>query len=401
MKFKSIVLFLLISILNQPLFSAEFPLKQKTDEPVFRMVDSITTTPVANQYKTNTCWSFSTISFLESELIRKTGTYYNFSEMYVIRKAYVEKAERYIRMQGHINFAGGGEPNDVLDVFKKSGFMPESSYTGLVKEQINHNHLAMDESLKNFVSDIVKNPAEKLNENWLNEFNKKIDGFIGELPLTFVYNEKEYTPASFAGTIDLNYDDYILLTSLSHHPYYSKFILEVPDNWSWGEVYNVPLNELTEILEFALSKGYSATWSADISEKGFSFSNGIAVVPEVLYDTETGNSRKKIEKLSPEDFSEKYLKNIPSIKELSVTPVIRQKAFDNLSTTDDHGMHITGKAVDPNGKTFYYVKNSWGTNNLYHGYQFVSKPYFEFKTISIMLHKDAIPAEIKEKLKID
>jgi bleomycin hydrolase len=366
----------------------------------FDFSSKIETTSVKDQYKTGTCWSFSTLSFLESELIRKTGHEYDFSEMFVVRKVYTEKALRYVRMHGTINFAAGGEPNDVVNIINNYGVVPELAYTGLKVDSLNHTHTEMDAILKEYVNTIIKNPSKQLSNVWLDGFNAILDSYLGEVPNEFKINKETYTAKSFGETLDLKPDDYVIISSFSYKPYYSTFILEVPDNWSWGKVYNVPLNELLEITDYALANGYSATWSADISEKGFSFKNGMAVAPEILYEPATLELKVKHKLLPENERKEMYFSIENPIKEISVDEKKRQKAFDDYSTQDDHGMHILGLATDKNGREFYYVKNSWGTNNPYGGYLFVSKAYFKYKTIAIMLHKDAVPVSIKKKLNL-
>jgi bleomycin hydrolase len=366
----------------------------------FNLEVKLPSTSVKDQNKTNTCWSFSTLSFLESELLRKTGKKYDFSEMYIVREVYMEKAERYVRMHGGMNFAAGGEPNDVTNIVKNFGLMPESAYSGLKVDSLNHIHFEMDAVLKDYVNTIIRNPDKTLTNVWLEGFNSILDSYLGELPETFVADNKEYTARSYAKSLDIDPDDYVLITSFKYKPYYSSFVLEVPDNWSWGEVYNVPLNELSEITDYALENGYSTTWSADVSEKGFSFKNGMAVAPKILYEPASKSESRMVSKLSNDKRDELFFNLKKPVEELVVTEENRQKAFDDYSTQDDHGMHILGKATDKNGHEYYYVKNSWGTDNPYNGYLFVSKPYFEYKTIAIMLHKDAIPVHIKNKLNL-
>lgn len=366
----------------------------------FALTLEIPNTEVKNQYKTGTCWSFSTLSFVESELLRTQKKEYNLSEMFIVHNVYGNKAEKYVRMHGATNFAAGGEPNDVIDIIKKYGIIPEEAYSGLKVDPNKHNHYEMDKVLKEYVDAVIKNPNEKLTNVWHEGFMSIIDSYLGKIPEDFTYENQTYTPKSFASSLDINPDDYVMLTSFTHHPYYSSFILEIPDNWSWASLYNLPLNELMQVVDQALESGYSMVWAADVSEKGFMFSEGLAVAPKVLYQPDSEAEFKKVSKLSKEKTKALFADLDNPIEELDVTQENRQQGFNDYSTTDDHGMHLLGKGTDRNGKKYYYIKNSWGTDNTQNGYMYISEAYFKYKTISIMLHKDAIPQTIKEKLHI-
>ncbi|MBN2487101.1 MAG: aminopeptidase [Bacteroidales bacterium] len=364
----------------------------------FEFTTKIAASPVKNQGRTNTCWCFATISLIESDLLRLTGKTYDLSEMFIIRKVYLEKAERYIRMHGHMNFAGGGEPDNVIDVIKKYGIMPESAYSGLKNDSLQHNHHLMDLELKQFVSDVVKNPEKNLNKNWKEKFEAIMDRHIGHVPETFTFEESEHTAKSFAGTLNLNFDNYILITSFNHHPYYQSFILEVPDNWSCGSFYNVPPGELKKIVQHALINGHSAVWAADYSETGFDHRAGMAVAPKMLYKNGEKRSITKLQRYSAEERDKYFFDLSQPVNEIIADSLNRQEAFDNYASTDDHAMHIVGQAKGINGKTYFYVKNSWGTNNKFGGYLFISEAYFNYKTISLMVDKNYLPDETKELL---
>ena len=392
------LLLLLAGTVNASLIAKDK--RPEAKAPDFKLTYDIQATSVKDQYRTSTCWSFATISFLESEILRNQHKDYNLSEMYIIRKVYLEKAERFIRMHGNMNFAGGGEPNDVIDAIKKYGLMPEEAYSGLLNDSLKHNHIEMDKELRAFVNSIIRNPQKNYTDDWKVEFKAIMDKYLGKVPETFKFEGTKYTPESFANSLDLNLDDYILITSFSHHPFYSRFILEVPDNWSWGEVYNVPLNELTRIADTAITEGYSLVWAADNTEKGFDFNDGMAVVPKILYESGHQKEKLKIDRMSTEEREKLFFNLNNPVDELTVTQQNRQDAFDNYSTTDDHGMHIVGKALGRDGKEYYYVKNSWGINNKYSGYLYVSDAYFMYKTISIMVDKKAIPQELRNRLKL-
>ncbi len=359
-------------------------------------------TSVKDQYRTGTCWSFSTISFLESEMLRLGKPEVDLSEMFVVRHTYSEKAKRFVRLHGELSFSAGGAFHDVTNIMSEYGIVPESVYSGLKDGQKKHVHNDMDNALVNEVKGIVNSKEIDFQKVCNETVDSTLNNYLGEIPQSFEYEGKNYTPQSFATDyVGLNMDDYIEITSYTHHPFYSKFILEVPDNWSWDELYNVPFNEMEEIIDYSLENGYTVAWAADVSEKGFATSNkGFAVLPvapaEKMDETEIAKWQAMTEK---EKDRELYKLDKP-VKELEVTQEMRQTAFDNYQTTDDHGMHIIGMAKTSDGKVFYKVKNSWGDYNKFDGYFYASKPYVEYKTMSLMVHKDGVPPAIREKLKL-
>jgi bleomycin hydrolase len=307
--------------------------------------------------------------------------------MFNIRYAYPLKAESYIRYNGLANFGEGGQAHDVMNVIRNNGFVPEESYTGMLAGEDQHNHGEMDAILKGIVDGINKVKGGKITPVWSQIIEATLNTYLGVPPKEFTYQEKVYTPKGFVETTGFNPDDYIELTSYTHHPFYRTFDLEIPDNWSRDKYYNLPIDDLVKIMNSALEKGYSIAWDGDVSEKSFDRKKGIATIP---VEEEISDDTKKDE----EDKDQLE-------KEKSVTQEMRQQAFDNRTTTDDHLMHITGLAKDQNDNIFYYTKNSWGTKNKkYDGYWYMSVPYVRLKTIAIMVHKDAIPEEMKAKLKI-
>ena len=378
--------------------------KDKSDKPTtgYEFTDEIVlpTTPVKDQYRSGTCWSFSGISFLESEMMRMGKPAVNLSEMFVVWHCYSDKAKKDVRLHGNLNFAAGGEFHDVTNTIAKYGMVPESVYSGLNYGESKHVHGEMDRMLKDEVDAVIENPNKKLSTVWHEAVDATLNTYLGEIPKSFEYEGKTYTPQSFAKDyMGLNMDDYVEITSYTHHPFYSKFILEIPDNWSWDEAYNVPLNDLEDIIDYSLNNGYTVAWAADVSEKGFETSNkGVAVMPSAPAEDMSDAEIAKWEAL-PEKEKEKELYALDkTAPEIEVTPEMRQVAFDNYQTTDDHGMQIIGTAKNSDGKIFYKVKNSWGDYNLYHGYFYASKPYVAYKTMSIMVNKNAIPQIIREKL---
>jgi bleomycin hydrolase len=304
-----------------------------------------------------------------------------------------------VRWQGNINFAAGGEFHDVLEIIREKGIMPEEVYSGKVIGEVNHTHGEMDAVLKGYMDALIKNENGKLSPVWDKGVQGILDAYLGKYPDKFIYKGKEYTAATFSSSLGLNLDDYVEISSYTHHPFYEQFVLEVPDNWMMGSIYNVTLDEMIQVIDYSLERGYTVGWGADVSEKGFSWKNGVAVVPAEKLEDMTGTEREKWEKLSEEERKKQMYSFEEIVPEMTITQEIRQKAFDNYQTTDDHGMHIVGTAHDQNGNLYYIVKNSWGTTgNDYQGYFYASKAYVAYKTIDILVHKDAIPKEIRKKL---
>ncbi|HNX56264.1 MAG TPA: C1 family peptidase [Prolixibacteraceae bacterium] len=368
----------------------------------FTAVKEIPCTPVKDQYRSGTCWSFSGLGFIESEMLRMGKPTVDLAEMFVVYHSYADKATKYVRLHGSLNFGAGGAFHDVTNVIRKYGIVPEEFYKGLNYGEEKHVHGELDRILLDNVKAVVDNPNKKLTTAWHDAFDSNLDSYLGKLPEKFQYQGKEYTPQSFATDyVGLNMDDYVEITSFTHHPFYSKFIIEVPDNWSWNEVYNVPLNEMDEIIDNAINSGYPVAWAADVSEKGFATSKkGIAVIPVADKANMTDAEITKWEKLSDKEKDEELYKLNKPGAEKTITQEMRQIDFDDYQTTDDHGMLIVGTAKDQNGKIYYKVKNSWGSYNDYAGFFYASKPYVEFKTTSIMVHKDAIPKNIRKKLNL-
>lgn len=361
----------------------------KGSEYKFTVVKNLDATAVQNQGITGTCWSFSSLSFFESELIRMgKGKEFNLAEMYIARKAYPLKADNYIRMHGRANMAEGGGFSDVVNVIRKYGMVPEDVYTGKKNPKDQHNHGLLETTLKGIVGVVADDKYSKIDfEAMHNAVESTCDAFLGKVPEKFTYKGKEYTPKSYYEATGINIDDYVFLTSYTHHPFYSKFTLEVPDNWNWDQMYNLPLNEFQEVMQNAVTTGFSFAWASDVSEKGFRFKDGLAIVPETPIADMTDEEKAALVKKPHTQFK--------------VTQENRQLAFDNYETQDDHGMHVVGLVKDQNSTPYYIVKNSWGTDrNECDGYFYASESYVLYKTTSIMLHKKAIPAAIAKKLGI-
>lgn len=357
------------------------------DAFVFTNVVNIENTPVKNQGSSGTCWSYSANSFLESEMIRMGKEPVEISQIYTARNAYIEKGKNYVRMHGAIALGDGGALHDVINMYKKYGALPQSEYTGLNYGTSNNKFAEMATINKGLLEAVVKNPNGELSPSWIKAYTSVIDSYLGTVPETFTYKGKKYTPHTFAKeVIGIDADDYVEISSLKEHEYYTQFVLMVPDNWSLDMVYNVKMNDLTDIIDNALKNGYSVGWAGDVSERGFSWKNGVAYVPSKDYTDMTSSERESIFK-GPKE-------------EMEITEDMRQEAFDNYQTTDDHGMHIVGLTKDQNGKEYYMIKNSWGASNDYQGYMYMSKNFVKYKTTAILLHKGGLPKNISKKLDI-
>ncbi len=364
----------------------------------FTDIKRLPTTSVKSQDRAGTCWSWSTISFLESEIMRMGKDSVSLSPMFVVWNTYHEKGVKYVRMQGKLNFGQGGASADVTWAIKDHGIVPLELYKGLNYGEEVHVHGELDAVLKGYVDAIVSNPNKKISTAWLRGYDAVLNEYLGEKPEKFTWKGKEYTPQTFATqACGLNMDDYISLTSFTHHPFYTQFAIEVPDNWIGEMSYNLPLDELMDVLDKAIDKGYTFSWGSDVSEAGFT-REGLAVVPDVNFKEMSDAEIAKWVKMPKSQQNAELLKK-PG-KEKEITQEIRQIEFDNQLTTDDHGMHVIGKAVDQIGNKYFIVKNSWGAYNKYDGYLYASYPFVAYKTTSVMIHKDALPKELKKKLGI-
>jgi len=380
-----IIIFILIFSLT-----ASFSESKKKEKPAykFKILKQLPATPVKSQGSTGTCWVFSATSFLESEILRAGGEAVDLSEMFIARHAYTDKATRFVHMHGDANFSSGGQFHDVIDQMKKYGIVPENVFTGKLRGQFRHNHGELRTILRGFLDGVIKRKGKKLTPVWMDAFQAILDIYLGKDPESFKVKENNYSPESYLKSLPIDPEDYIEITSYTHHPYYKKFRLEIPDNWSYDRnYYNVPMNELLGIAKESLKKGYTFGWDADCSDKFFSKDKmDVALVPEK--DWEQWKKKEQKDKIKK------------PVKEKNITAEMRQEAFENWSTTDDHLMHITGTAVDQNNQPYFLMKNSWGTDRKYKGYHYISEAYFKLRTICLMVNKNSLTKDMRDKLGI-
>ena len=354
----------------------------------FTTVKELPITPVKNQYRSGTCWCFSTLSFLESEIIKAKNLkdpaeYPDFSEMFVVRKAYYDKAIKYVRMDGFLNFAAGSDFGDVLEVAKTYGLISEKDYSGLQYGYDLPVQGELDAVLKGYVSAVVKNPNKKLTKVWPKGLDGILDAYMGVIP------EDKVIPADQLG---INLDDYIGFTSYTHHPFYTAFAMEVPDNWRCTPSWNVPLDEFMAIIDNAVNNGYTVAWGGDVSESGFT-RNGLAILVDEANKATSGSDQERWVGKADEKPAAK-----PAVKEVQVTQELRQEYYDEKTSTDDHGMHLYGIAKDQNGVKYYMIKNSWGVTGAYDGLWYMSENFVKGKTLNILVNKKAVPKEILKKI---
>lgn len=376
---------------------------QQTDveKNQFTVTKELPITSIKDQGNSGTCWSYSAIGFLEAELLRMGKLEYDLSDMFVVSRSYKDKARRYVRLHGKLNFAQGGSFYDVLYVLKHYGAVPESEMTGLGYGTTKNAHNEIESAALGYVESIVKNPNGKLSPVWSVGFDALIDAYLGKEPESFTYNGKNYTPKSFAAALGLNADDYVSLTSFTHHPFYQTFALEIEDNWRWAQSYNIPIEELMQVMENAILQGYPIAWGADVSEVGFT-RDGIAVLADVEAIETKGSDQARWIGLS---YAAKRAQianmvNSADCPEINPTQEFRQEGFDNYTLTDDHGMVIYGMAKNQHGRPFFMVKNSWGNAGEYNGIWYASWNYVAGRTMNIVVHKKALPAAIAKKLGI-
>lgn len=360
-----------LSVIAFSLFSQGYTFTEKIN---------LEASPVISQGHTGTCWCFSTSSFLESEIFRISGKHIDLSEMYTVRETYPVKARNYLMRQGHAQFDQGGLAHDVMNSVERFGLVPQSVYSGHVESETSYDHSEMVALLKSMLNTYLEKPSGELSDKWMEAVNAILDIYMGPVPETFEYEGKTYTPQSFLAMTQLKPEDYVTITSFTQHGFYDAFILNIPDNFSNGSMYNVPLDEMMNVVDNALKNGYTVELDCDVSEPTFNARTGVAVIPK----NETNNENAMTSPYPEKEISQEY----------------RQKLFENQSTTDDHLMHITGMEVDQNGTKYYKVKNSWGTGLAHGGYVYMSESYLRLKAISVMVHKNALPKKTARELNI-
>ncbi len=364
----------------------------------FKTVKELPISSVKNQHRSSTCWCFSTLSYFESELMRLGKGEMDFSEAFVVNKTMMDRAEKAVRTHGDVSFSPGGFAYDVAYCWKHYGIIPQEAMPtmGTLYGDSLPNNNELDKITESYVTAIAKSDAKKLSPLWKQGLQSIYDTYLGKCPEKFTYKGKEYTPQSYAASLGLNMDDYVSITSFTHHPFYEKMVIEVQDNWRWDLAYNVPMDEMMKIIDNAVDKGYTLAWGADVSELGFS-RNGIGQLPDVKSAEFSGSDQARWTGLTSDWSKREFLTSKP-LPEIKATQTLRQLGYDNWETTDDHGMLIYGIAKDQNGKEYYMAKNSWGTDNQYKGTWYFTKTFVAMKTIDVMVHKDAIPADIAKKL---
>ena len=366
---------------------------------VFTTIKENKITSVKNQNRSSTCWAYSALGFLEAELLRLNKGDCDFSEMFVVYHTMLDRAVNYVRLHGDASFSPGGSFYDVLYCWRHYGIVPDKAMpAGVMYGDTLANHSDLDAAAKAYVDVIAKSTASKISPLWRRPLEAIYETYLGKLPQEFTYKGKKYTPRSFADSFGLNMNDYVSLTSYSHHPFYEAFALEIQDNWRGARSYNLPIDELMQVMRNAVNTGYTIAWGSDVSEEGFT-RNGIAVMPDVKKGAElTGSDMAHWLGLSKAD-RRAELTSRP-LPEMTVTQQMRQEAYDNWETTDDHGMLIYGLAKDQNGKQYFMVKNSWGQAGKYKGFWYASEAFVAYKTMNIVVHKNAIPKDILKKLNI-
>ena len=371
-------------------------------KPVFTTIKENKITSIKDQNRSGTCWAYSTLSFFENEILKKTGKTYDLCEMFVANKDYMERAILTVRMHGDSQFSQGGSSEDVLYILKNHGICPETAMPapGTLTGDSLANFDEFFGVMEPYVAAVSKSKAKKISKQWQKGLQGIIDAYLGECPKEFVYEGKKYTPQTFAASLGLNFDDYVSITSYTHHPFYTQFPVEVQDNWRWATSYNVPMDEMMKIIDNAINEGYTIAWGGDVTEDGFT-RKGLGIAYDVKKARSmAGTDADRWFKLSSTEKMSKLDSLGVDAPEIVPTQEMRQEAFDNWETTDDHGMVIFGIAKDQNGREYYMVKNSWGEYGDYKGIWYMSKNYVAYKTMSFMVNKNAIPKDIRKKLNI-
>ena len=400
-KFMTIVVLMALTMSASAQADTVQSTKDTVEGFVFTTVDSVGITSVKDQNRSGTCWAFSTLGFFESEVLRIQGKEVDFAEMFVVSKTMLDRATYCVRLYNEPRFAAGGSAYDVLYCMGHYGLVPQAAMPGIrygwTEADTLPVHTELDKVAAGYLNGLKG--LKKLSPVWREGLQAIYDTYLGPCPESFMYEGKTYTPREWVKSLGLNPDDYVSLTSYTHHPFYERFALEVPDNWRMDQMYNLPIDELMRVIDNAISKGYTMAWGADVSELGFT-RKGIGVMPDADKGADlTGSDMAKWVGMSADKKKEELTKK--PLPEKTVTQEMRQQAYDNWETTDDHGMQIFGTATDQNGKRYYMVKNSWGTmRSDYKGIWYISEAFMRYKTNDILVHKNAIPKDLRKKLGI-
>lgn len=383
-------------------FAQEAKDEAKKEQPVFTTIKEVPITSIKNQARSGTCWNYSTLSFFEAEILKKSGKTYDLCEMFVCNKNYMDRAIVKVRMHGDAQFSEGGSAYDVLAVIKNYGICPEDAMPlpGTMYGDTLNNFNEFFKIMSPYVDAVATSSAKTITPTWKNGLQGILDAYLGKCPEKFIYEGKEYTPQTFAASLGLDWNDYISVTSYTHHPFYEQFPVEVQDNWRQPGSWNLPIEDIARIIDNAINNGYTVAWGGDVSEDGFT-RQGLAL----LYDTETpqdleGSDMAKWMKMTAAEKRAKVIQLGFAAKEKTPTQEMRQKEFDNWELTDDHGMLIYGIAKDQNGREYYMVKNSWGNAGEYKGIWYMSKNFIVAKLMDFMVNKNALPKDIAKKLGI-
>ena len=370
------------------------------NKPVFTTIKENPITTIKDQNRSGTCWDYSTLSFFESEILKATGKKYTLCEAFVANKTYMERAIQVVRYHGDCQFAQGGSAEDVLSTLKNHGICPIDAmpFPGSLYGDSLNNFNEFFSLLEPYVDAIAKNKAKKISNAWKTGLQGILDAYLGKCPEKFTYEGKEYTPKSFMASLGINLDDYVSITSYTHHPFYSTFAVEVQDNWRFPLSYNVPMDEMMQIIDNAIEQGYTVAWGGDVSEDGFTRKGLAYAVDSKAAQSLTGSDMAKWLKLTPAKKTSIIDSLGCTVPEIVPTQEMRQERFDNWELTDDHGMHIFGIAKDQNGKEYYMVQNSWGKTGDYQGIWYMTKAFIAANTMDYLINKNAIPADIRKKL---
>ena len=399
---KKIVIFALLTVLAASAGAQDKKEEKKDNKPIFTVVKQNPITSIKDQNRSGTCWAYSTLSFLESEILKKSGKTYDLSEMFVANKTYMDRATMAIRMHGDVSFAQGGSAYDPIYCWEHYGMVPETAMPlpGTLYGDSLANFNEFFAVLTPYVEAIAKGKQTKLTPAWKTGLQGILDAYLGKCPESFTYEGKTYTPKSFAASLGLDMKDYVSFTSYTHHPFWTAFAVEVQDNWRWPLSWNVPIDDLCKIIDNAIMNGYTVAWGGDVSEEGFTRSGlGIAYDLKKARDL-TGTDADRWLKMSKVSKKSKLDSLGISVPEIVPTQKMRQEAYDNWETTDDHGMQIYGIAKDQNGREYYMVKNSWGETGDYKGIWYMTKAFIAYKTMDFIVNKNAVPKDIRKKIGI-